>query len=666
MAQPDTNALTPTLSLKGEGARDTHTPTLSLKSEGVRMGHWLLITLLLLATALRFYRLDAQSFWNDEGNSARLSERSISLIIEGTASDIHPPLYYLILRGWRELVGDTEFGLRSFSAFVGVGLVAVTIALGRVMWGRKTWGVWLAGLLVTLNPALIYYSQEARMYALLAFLALLATLILWGRVSSFKFQVSSFMLYTLTITAGLYTHYFFPTIILVHGVVMVIVVGRDFFNRQSKIVNRKLLYWLLALLAAGLLYLPWLPVFLRQARGRETTTTPVLQFLHDSTQWLLLGGFVSSSLARWVLVVAIGLLLMAFVLAVSRWPLAVGKEPAASGQLLAAILIPLTLMLVGGLTKEPFYKFMLMAIPPLALLLGWAVQVLWRGKVTRGVGVFAAAILILSMLYATREMALNPAYARADYRAIAQRIAADNHSNAGIILNAANQWEVFTYYHRDGAPTYPIPRGGHDQAHIAGELDAIAAQHDRLYAIFWGEAEQDPNRFVERWLDANTFKAVDEWVGDVRLVVYAIPSTPATTMSTPLDLPFGDSITLLGYTVGKTDLSPGDIVELALFWQTDTPLDNRYKIFLHLVDSNGQLVNQRDSEPGGGLALTTTWTPGETVLDNHGVLIPANAPPGEYTVLLGLYDLTDPNSRLPIQTAGEMRDSFPLTVIQVR
>ncbi|MBK9051020.1 MAG: hypothetical protein IPL78_08920 [Chloroflexi bacterium] len=327
MAQPDTNALTPTLSLKGEGARDTLTPTLSLKGEGVRMGHWLLITLLLLATALRFYHLDAQSFWNDEGNSARLSERSLSLIIEGTASDIHPPLYYLILRGWRELVGDTEFGLRSFSAFVGVGLVAVTIALGRAMWGRKAWGVWLAGLFVALNPALIYYSQETRMYALMAFLALLATLILWRwvRVSSFEFRVSSFAFYALTITAGLYTHYFFPTIILVHGVVMVVVVGRDFFNRQSKIVNRQLLYWLLALLAAGLLYLPWLPVFLRQARGRDTTTTPVLQFLTDSTQWLLLGGFVSPSLARWVVVVAIGLLLMAVVLAVSRWPLAVGK-----------------------------------------------------------------------------------------------------------------------------------------------------------------------------------------------------------------------------------------------------------------------------------------------------------------------------------------------------
>ncbi len=91
----------------------------------------LLLAVLLLAFGLRFHKLEAQSFWNDEGNSARLSERAIPLIIEGTASDIHPPFYYLILRGWRELVGETEFGLRSFSAFVGVGTVAVTLALGK-------------------------------------------------------------------------------------------------------------------------------------------------------------------------------------------------------------------------------------------------------------------------------------------------------------------------------------------------------------------------------------------------------------------------------------------------------------------------------------------------------------------------------------------------------
>lgn len=94
---------------------------------------------LLLATFTRFHLLEAQSFWNDEGNSARLSERSIPAILEGTASDIHPPLYYLALRGWRELLGETEFALRSLSAFAGVLVVAAVMALAAKE-GREAGG----------------------------------------------------------------------------------------------------------------------------------------------------------------------------------------------------------------------------------------------------------------------------------------------------------------------------------------------------------------------------------------------------------------------------------------------------------------------------------------------------------------------------------------------
>ena len=92
---------------------------------------WLLVVILLLAFGLRVHNLEVQSFWNDEGNSARLSERSIPLIIEGTASDIHPPLYYLLLNQWRKLVGDSEFSLRSLSLFAGLLTVPLTFVLGK-------------------------------------------------------------------------------------------------------------------------------------------------------------------------------------------------------------------------------------------------------------------------------------------------------------------------------------------------------------------------------------------------------------------------------------------------------------------------------------------------------------------------------------------------------
>jgi hypothetical protein len=254
----------------------------------------------------------------------------------------------------------------------------------------------------------------------------------------------------------------------------------------------------------------------------------------------------------------------------------------------------------------------------------------------------------------------NPAYARADYRGIAQRIAIEGYPDAGIILNAPNQWEVFTYYHRDGAPVYPLPKGQPDPAILEPQLAEIAAKHDRLYAIFWGENQRDPHRVVESWLDAHTFKAAEEWVSDVRFVVYAIPEDAAKPMETAVNISFGDLITLQGYSLQSERLSPGEILQLTLFWHTDAALDQRYKIFLHLLDQDGRLVTQRDSEPGGGLNPTTSWPVAKTIVDNHGLLLPSDLQPGEYTLIIGLYDLTDPAARLPLLDEGDEKSTWTI------
>jgi len=127
------------------------------------------LIVLLLAFAVRFHALEAQSLWNDEGNSLRLAERAIPDLIDAAGRDIHPPGYYLALKGWIALTGKSEFGLRSLSALEGVLTVALTVALGRALFGKGA-GT-LAGLFVALNPFAVYYSQEARMYAQLALLS---------------------------------------------------------------------------------------------------------------------------------------------------------------------------------------------------------------------------------------------------------------------------------------------------------------------------------------------------------------------------------------------------------------------------------------------------------------------------------------------------------------
>jgi hypothetical protein len=293
------------------------------------------------------------------------------------------------------------------------------------------------------------------------------------------------------------------------------------------------------------------------------------------------------------------------------------------------------------------------------------------GKIVRRLVLIILAVPILWGSYQSlRNMYYEPGYARADYRAMAAQIATEAHPNAAIVLNAANQWEVFTYYHKDGATVFPIPRGYPDPAVIDDELSDIIANHDRVYAIFWGEDQRDPQRLVERWLDANAFKAREEWIGDVRFVTYAVAGRPALgepaeQMAEATALKWGDDIQLAGFTLSPAELPAGDIVQVALFWRSDRSLSERYKVFLHLVDSQGRIVAQRDSEPGGGLALTTTWQPGETITDNHGLLVPPGTPSGEYRLMLGLYESIDPAARLTVETAEGTTDAVHLGTIVV-
>jgi len=189
--------------------------------------------------------------------------------------------------------------------------------------------------------------------------------------------------------------------------------------------------------------------------------------------------------------------------------------------------------------------------------------------------------------------------------------------NDAIIINAPSQIETVAHYYRGDLPMYPLPRHRplrRDEAEA--ELQDIAARHERVFAILWATDQSDEERFIEGWLDAHTYKALDEWRGNVRLAVYAVPQEPLTEITHPLDAVLGDSIRLLGYALPSAEVRAGDVLQLTLFWQATQPIPRRYKVFIHVLDKDRQIISQRDSEPGGGTRLTNTWQPGETVLSS--------------------------------------------------
>ena len=130
---------------------------------------------MLLAAAVRLPTLAQQSFWLDEGYTVRLMRltlRSMLSTIPGTEST--PPLYYVLAWAWTRVFGLTEYGLRSLSALAGIATVPLVYATARRLAGPRA-GV-IAGALLAVSPLMIWFSQEARAYALATLLAALTLL----------------------------------------------------------------------------------------------------------------------------------------------------------------------------------------------------------------------------------------------------------------------------------------------------------------------------------------------------------------------------------------------------------------------------------------------------------------------------------------------------------
>jgi hypothetical protein len=111
----------------------------------------------------------------------------------------------------------------------------------------------------------------------------------------------------------------------------------------------------------------------------------------------------------------------------------------------------------------------------------------------------------------------------------------------------------------------------------------------------------------------------------------------------------------------------GEQLSLTLHWQAITTLDTSWKVFVHLVNDEGEIVAQKDQIPGAGQFPTTGWLPDEYLADSYNILIPADTPPGHeaYRLKVGLYNA---DTRLPVMEKGEIindhifLESWPISV----
>ena len=221
----------------------------SLALLGVIVRDYRLLPILALAIAVRLYGITYSSIWFDEAYSVLISTTAASSIWFHSAQDVHPPLYYFLLHLWIMFFGDSVFSVRAMSALTGVLTVPLCTWLVAVIATKRA--AILTGFLTALLPMAVRYSQEARMYTLLALCCIGATLALvyWVKQSG---RHRYLWAYALLMTAGFYTHYFAGPCLVAHWLYLLFV--RD----SNQVLVRRQVWWL-ANLAIVVLYLPWIP-----------------------------------------------------------------------------------------------------------------------------------------------------------------------------------------------------------------------------------------------------------------------------------------------------------------------------------------------------------------------------------------------------------------------
>ena len=230
----------------------------------------ILTTVSIMAACSVVYLGLKQSVWFDEAYSIDIAKQSWGEIVRLTAEDVHPPLYYWLLKFWMLLFGDNELALRSMSAlFFGASLVTMG-ALLRKFFGAKTALFALAFILAA--PFLLRYGFEIRMYSLASCIGVLATYVLVTAVDTKQERRRRLLmgLYALLVVAGMYTLYFMALIWITHLVWLCI---------KSREKGKYLLIeGVVAYGVSLLLFLPWLPSVLAGLAGG--TLSPVTHALN--------------------------------------------------------------------------------------------------------------------------------------------------------------------------------------------------------------------------------------------------------------------------------------------------------------------------------------------------------------------------------------------------
>jgi len=495
----------------------------------------ILILILLAGLFLRVYNLGSESLWLDESATAYISQQTPQYILNNiyVKTILDPvyfphggdmPLYYLLASYWTNLFGLNEFNLRLLSVLFGVIAIYLVFRIGQFMFNSEV-GL-ISAFIIAINHQHINYSQEARMYSLLIFLTLLSVYFLLNALrDNKKIYWISFVVSTVLM---LYTHYFSFFILFFEGIFILA------YWRTYKKFIKEIFF---SALGIFLLYLPWIPVLIKQFLSNPTVSVtsgnigqPTLFRLarvfiefnsgispdFETRVALRNLDFFGIPFSGWILILSI--LLVTLVLGVSFINGTIVKNKRFSIKnlndrkiifLLMWFLIPLFTTFIISLLYSKFsifgfVRYMLYSSPAYYIL---------ASKGILNFGRYKGVLLILLVVFSI--FPLYSYYANFDkqqWREAADYIENNIDGNELILMNPSNSVLPFSYQY----PSLDNVKGIKD----INDLRSMINGKNKFWVILSQEKYSDPKGTIKGYLDAN-YKIVKqtEFTG-VRIFYY--------------------------------------------------------------------------------------------------------------------------------------------------
>ncbi len=605
-----------------------------------------LIAMVLAAALLRFWALGSKGLWYDESITAAMTHLSIPEIVRfhWQSAFTHIPGWYILLNLWAKVFGTSEAALRLPSVIAGVLAVPLVWQVLRAACRTDRGSRLLGAGLVAFSPLLVLYSQEARMYAIAVTLAL-ASVYLSMRLTG-RSDAITLAAFIVVNWAMLVFQYYFVLLIGIEGL----------FVLMLAVTRRLRPIRMLTALAISCL-----PLALRALAPGFQMTAETLASTAGQTKidWVPLLDVTWRDLAFGMVIwqPRISVIGYALVVPLAGGLIAVWHQRCESATIPWFQYFPLIVALpwlITALFLGDFHtRYILYVAPFFLMIVALGIVALWRVWRPLGAVVFAAVgvVVIAGLLY------YFGAYQRSAYRDVALYLTQRAEPGDVVLLEGPRQHLLADYYLPRAleilpVPDVPLPAHLPSEAPkvVPGEIDRqlkpLLEAHPNLWLVLAGEDEVDPAEFVLSYLTAAAYRLeCRDWL-DVTLCHFVAPASLQSAGAHPLDIAFQGEMRLRGADMSARLVTSAERYLLVnLNWETNGKPAKDYKVTLRLLDAGGKVVSQADDFPIGSLLPPTMWGEDSSHAGHMVLAVPAELPPGDYVLVLGLYD---PASLAPV------------------